>query len=382
MSELRVTTLKHESATTDNITLDANGNVGIATTSPVEQLTIGGNGPQGRIGFNTTGVDHPYMQMTQYGSPNTNVTVRIDADGNSYFNGGNVGIGTSSPAEKLEVAGAIRLSSYLHVSSGSTGKYFGLGSSITGAYAATDLAIWNVSAGNTIFYQNGAERARIDSAGNVGIGTSSPANYRLHVEGANNLGTVYIHGGTGASWGLEIGSHTAGTESDLVLTDNAVVGSQASLSNVAEGTGYFRWMTGGTSHRTGTAGATEQMRLDTSGNLQFNSGYGSVATAYGCRAWVNFDGTGTVAIRNSGNVSSITDNGTGDYSVNFTTAMSDANYATVCSAADSTSTWPRLIAAGTSANSTYSVSAVGLYVVRPDTRAAEDNDRIQVAIFR
>ena len=61
--------------------------------------------------------------------------------------------------------------------------------------------------------------------------------------------------------------------------------------------------------------------------LSFNSGYGSAATAYGCRAWVNFNGTGTVAIRASGNVSSITDNGTGDYTVNFTTAMVDANYA-------------------------------------------------------
>jgi hypothetical protein len=51
------------------------------------------------------------------------------------------------------------------------------------------------------------------------------------------------------------------------------------------------------------------------------------APLYMCRAWVNFNGTGTVAIRASGNVSSITDNGTGDYTVNFTTAMPDANYA-------------------------------------------------------
>ncbi len=50
---------------------------------------------------------------------------------------------------------------------------------------------------------------------------------------------------------------------------------------------------------------------------------------YKCRAWVNFDGTGTVAIRGAGNVSSITDIGTGDYSVNFTTALDNANYA-VC----------------------------------------------------
>ena len=47
---------------------------------------------------------------------------------------------------------------------------------------------------------------------------------------------------------------------------------------------------------------------------------------YTCKAWVNFNGTGTVAIRGSGNVSSITDNGSSDYTVNFTTAMPDANY--------------------------------------------------------
>ncbi len=72
----------------------------------------------------------------------------------------------------------------------------------------------------------------------------------------------------------------------------------------------------------GTAG----MQLDSSQNLKFNSGYGSVATAYGCRAWVSFNGTSTVAIRASGNVTSITDNGVGDYTVNFTNAMPDANY--------------------------------------------------------
>ena len=74
---------------------------------------------------------------------------------------------------------------------------------------------------------------------------------------------------------------------------------------------------------------------DASANIQFNSGYGSVATAYGCRAWVNFNGTGTVAIRASGNVSSITDNGTGDYTVNFTTTLVDANYTSVVSCSPS-----------------------------------------------
>jgi hypothetical protein len=63
-----------------------------------------------------------------------------------------------------------------------------------------------------------------------------------------------------------------------------------------------------------------------SNNLLMNSGYGSDAVAYGCRAWVNFNGTGTVAIRGSGNVSSITDRGTGQYTINFINAMPDANY--------------------------------------------------------
>ena len=71
---------------------------------------------------------------------------------------------------------------------------------------------------------------------------------------------------------------------------------------------------------------------DSSGNLQMNSGYGSVATAYGCRAWVNFDGTGSVGasqtIRGSGNITSVVRNAT-NYTVNFTTAFPNTNYTTV-----------------------------------------------------
>jgi len=62
---------------------------------------------------------------------------------------------------------------------------------------------------------------------------------------------------------------------------------------------------------------------DTSGIIKVQSN-GVTTNAL---AWVNFNGTGTVAIRSAYNVSSITDNGTGDYTVNFTTALADANYA-------------------------------------------------------
>lgn len=80
-------------------------------------------------------------------------------------------------------------------------------------------------------------------------------------------------------------------------------------------------------------GGVQVGEFDASGNFKFNSGYGSVETAYGCRAWVNFNGTtnvgGFCTIRASGNVSSVADNGTGDYTVNFTTAMPDENYCAV-----------------------------------------------------
>lgn len=53
------------------------------------------------------------------------------------------------------------------------------------------------------------------------------------------------------------------------------------------------------------------------------------APSYLCRAWVNFNGSGTVSVRASGNVSSITDNNVGDYTVNFSNAMIDGNYSVV-----------------------------------------------------
>jgi len=65
---------------------------------------------------------------------------------------------------------------------------------------------------------------------------------------------------------------------------------------------------------------TNAVIVDSSQNLKFNSGIGSVQTAYGCRAWVKFDGTG-LTVNGSGNVSSVADNGTGVYVVNFSTSL-------------------------------------------------------------
>ena len=197
-------------------------------------------------------------------------------------------------------------------------------------------------------------------------------------------------------------------------------------------------------------GGSEQARITTAGLFQFNSGYGSVATAYGCRAWVNFDGTSNTAnlsgtysqsgttvtvtatahgliagnvvysdittgtavdgtytvatvisssqftytagtslttsgnvtlrrntIRASGNVSSIADNGTGDYTVNFATAMPDANYSTQVTGSQT----------GATNGVTYGVISTGpatgsVRVINGRAAGALDSDYVNVAIFR
>ena len=106
-----------------------------------------------------------------------------------------------------------------------------------------------------------------------------------------------------------------------------------------------------------------------------------------CKAWVNFNGTGTVAIRASYNVSSITDNGVGDYTVNFTTAMVDANYAVMFGTTN----------LNTTANHDFALAIHGLYQSTPTNKTSTalridsgtittanntDGAELNVAIFR
>ena len=99
------------------------------------------------------------------------------------------------------------------------------------------------------------------------------------------------------------------------------------------------------------------------------------------RAWVNFNGTGTVAIRASFNVSSITDNGTGNYTVNFTTAMPDANYACDVTT-DISSGGANLVASTNDFTTPRTTSAVKVLTFRPATVVVDDSPIVSVAIFR
>lgn len=103
------------------------------------------------------------------------------------------------------------------------------------------------------------------------------------------------------------------------------------------------------------------------------------------RAWVNFNGTGTVAIRAAGNVSSITDNGTGDYTVNFTTAMVDLNFSVSAwaNAGTATGVLSGYFVSGSESTATRTTSAVriGAWSVG-NGHSLQDLTQVSVAIFR
>lgn len=113
---------------------------------------------------------------------------------------------------------------------------------------------------------------------------------------------------------------------------------------------------------------------------KLNGGQSGSAPAYACRAWANFNGTGTVAIRTSGNVSSITDDGVGLWTINFTTAMQDANYSAVVQY-DHQSSGNRSIGL----TSTYSASS---FQVSSEDKTGtfgsgrSDSSTISIAVFR
>jgi hypothetical protein len=106
------------------------------------------------------------------------------------------------------------------------------------------------------------------------------------------------------------------------------------------------------------------------------------APIYGARAWVNFDGTSTVTINGSGNVTSITDHGTGQYSINFATAMQDTSYCLVATARQEAST-NQFVQIVNSATSATPLSTTSAQIIVVDTSpAARDTSIICAAIFR
>jgi hypothetical protein len=136
---------------------------------------------------------------------------------------------------------------------------------------------------------------------------------------------------------------------------------------------------------TGTKDATTFLRGDNTFNgvASLSTASGS-APSYSARAWVNFNGTGVVAIRDDGNVTSITDEGTGDYTVNFTTAMPDVNYSLVGTCTGGTSgQMINIRTASLSADPPTTMSTTAVRIRnRNDASTINDPNVVCIGVFR
>ena len=113
----------------------------------------------------------------------------------------------------------------------------------------------------------------------------------------------------------------------------------------------------------------------------------TIGQNYRCRAWVNFDGIGSISIHGSGNVSSVTDNGTGDFTVNFATAMEDNDYACLITSVNRSASSAKGYTIGyystDSVNAVgYNTSSIRLTAKYADAATPFDLDPFSVAIFR
>lgn len=114
--------------------------------------------------------------------------------------------------------------------------------------------------------------------------------------------------------------------------------------------------------------------------LQNAAGTGQPAMSGAAKAWVNFNGTGTVAIRASFNVTSITDNGTGDYTVNFTNALEDANYSYAGNCNNASNLYARNVVSSSGTHFTTSSLRIGCFFTGDG--ALTDSGSTTIAVFR
>jgi len=292
---------------TKRLRIESNGdiNLGYEDTGTTPKLFWDASAE--RLGIGTTS---PQSALDVNG---TTRTVYLLTSNDIILGGSNNGdIYGSDDTQRLIIAGGTK-------DSGATLRLFG------GTHSSLAKQMY-LDADTHIFRAENAtgERMRIDSSGRVGIGTTTPRALMDFGVGTGDAATISTTisdyqivfdapGGTG-DYARNIGwcSGTTSIVAGITTKDEG--------GNTATG---VRFLAGS------TLGLSDVGGFSSGGNFLMDSGYGSAATAYGCRAWVNFNGTGTVASRGSGNVSSVGDIGTGVYRVNFSTSMPDANYAVV-----------------------------------------------------
>jgi hypothetical protein len=288
---------------TQAMTLDASGNLGIGATSAfawtsntyngTAHLTLAGSGEQ-NITVNTTDTNLTRAKLfvasggQTWGLWNdgaalkpfvvggyTSEWMRIDSSGN-------VGIGTTSPTSALGIARGTGVNATIELAANN--NTLGTTSMIVGQDGTNQAYCWNRANSILLFGTNNTERMRIDSSGNVNIGTYGVA-YKLVVYGANP-DIVSFHSGANATRGY-------------VTSDNGAVyfGSTYGVSNIPT-----IFTQGGVG-----SGGVERMRIDTSGNIIAGSGEASATPVGNPVRAPNATGTNITG----GNLSLYAGNGTG-----------------------------------------------------------------------
>jgi len=254
-------------AASSRLVIDTSGNVGIGTSSPSSKLEVSGqiNGSPIYIksgGSTSTLFYDTALLLSQSG---TGERLRIDSSGN-------VGIGTSSPAGKVSTERASGSAGWAyHVKTTGISNDSGIFMTASNNFemvlrdSSTNLSTITNNGNNLVLSTGGTERARIDSSGRLGIGTSSPSQKLEVFASANSLQIESIVRNDQAGSGVAaIGFNVSSSGAAETTSTKAGIGL---VRSNAYGVGSLCFYNNGTSSAGNFTTADERMRIDTSGNV-------------------------------------------------------------------------------------------------------------------
>lgn len=342
-----------------------------------------GSGATAQLAAGTSGY---ILRCNGAAAPSWTAQSAIDAgsvDGKSFGTFGAAGgilYATSTTDASATVAGTsgqVLISGGASAPTWASQSSLSVGSATTATSATSATTATNIAGGaaGAIPYQSGAGATALLSAG--------------------TSGQVFVSGGAGApSWvaqsSLSVGSATTATNATNATNVTGTVGvanGGTGQTTAADAFGALKQdattsSTGVVELATGAeaAAGTDAVRAITPSTLRSGLNASGSAPIYACRAWVNFNGTGTPAIRGSGNVTAIVDNGTGFYGVQFSTAMPSADYAVVASA-NGNGNGNVSASSVTAAPYPYSSSVADILVTDNNSDTPVDATFISVAVF-
>ena len=281
---LQFRTLNDDNSTNPQVVMSLNraGNVGVGTTSPSALLTVSSAAQYAGIALqNGSGSNVAVLQGSSASNDggllnllsNAVTKVQLNANGNSYINGGSLGIGTATPNRPLTVYGSGSSFGIYDSNASSNGLALNPPTASAGSFGQLDVG----GANDLRFNTNSAERFRITSTGNVGVGTTSPQAL-LDVYGTGTASAIIVPRATAAN------RPTAGVNgmiryaTDTNALESYINGAWTNLSTAANGAS--QWTTSGSNiyyNSTGNVGigtATPSASLDVYGSTAFaNNSY-------------------------------------------------------------------------------------------------------------